>query len=52
MSLYEIQETIKKHITIIKKTIIKPLNFDIILKVPKKNGKKEEAQNKNQKVRA
>ena len=36
MDLYEVQETIKKHITIIKKTIVKPLNFDVIVKVPKK----------------
>ena len=42
MDLYEIQETIKKHITIIKKTIVKPLNFDIIIKVPKKNVEKAE----------
>lgn len=38
MNLYEIQETIKKHITIIKKTIVKPLNFDVIVRVPKGNG--------------
>ena len=36
MDLCEIQETIKKHITVIKKTIIKPLGFDVIIKVPKK----------------
>src|SRR3989344_1032210 len=44
MDLYEVQETIKKHITVIKKTIIKPLGFDIILKIPKdgaENGEKE-----------
>ena len=35
MDLCEIQETIKKHITIIKKTIVKPLDFDVIVKVPK-----------------
>ena len=38
MDLYEIQETIKKHITIIKKTIVKPLNFDVIIKIPKGNA--------------
>lgn len=44
MDLYEVQETIKKHITVIKKTIIKPLGFDIILKIPKdkaENGEKK-----------
>lgn len=41
MDLYEIQETIKKHITIIKRTIVKPLNFDVVIKVPKKNSEKE-----------
>lgn len=45
MDLYEVQETIKKHITIIKKTIIKPLGLDIIMRIPKKgksqNEKKE-----------
>ena len=38
MDLYEVQETIKKHITIIKKTIVKPLNFDVIVKIPKGNA--------------
>ena len=38
MDLYEVQETIKKHITIIKKTIVKPLNFDVIVKIPKENA--------------
>lgn len=42
MNLYEIQETIRKHITIIKKTIIRPLNFDVVIKVPKRNGQKKE----------
>lgn len=37
MDIFEIQETIKKHITIIKKTIVKPLNFDVVVKVPKKD---------------
>ena len=37
MELYEIQETIKKHITIIKKTIVKPLNLDVVIKIPKKD---------------
>ena len=38
MNLYEIQETIRKHITIIRKTIVKPLNFDVIVKIPKGNA--------------
>lgn len=42
MDLYEIQETIRKHVTIIKKTIVKPLNFDVVIKVPKKNEQKNE----------
>ena len=44
MDIYEIQETIKKHITIIKKTIVKPLDFDVVIKVPKKNADKAEQQ--------
>ena len=40
MDLYEIQETIKKHITIIKKTIVKPMDFDVVIKVPKKQSEK------------
>ncbi len=50
MSMLEIQETIKKHITIIKKTIIRPLGFDVIIKVPKEN-KVEKGKNENQKIR-
>ncbi|HLC62180.1 MAG TPA: hypothetical protein VJI52_04145 [Candidatus Nanoarchaeia archaeon] len=42
MDLYEIQETIKKHITIIKRTIVKPMDFDVVIKVPKKNAEKAE----------
>ena len=42
MDLYEIQETIRKHIIIIKKTIVKPLNFDVVIKVQKKNGQKNQ----------
>ena len=42
MDLYEIQETIKKHITIIKKTIVKPMDFDVVIKVPKQNAEKAE----------
>jgi hypothetical protein len=52
MDLYEVQETIRKHITVIKKTIIKPLGFDIIFKIPKdkvKNGEKKH--NEHEKVR-
>lgn len=46
MDLYEIQETIKKHITIIKKTIVKPMDFDVVIKVPKnKNEKTQEKEN-------
>ena len=44
MGLLEIQETIKKHITIIKKTIVNPLDFDVVIKVPKNNGQKKEAE--------
>ncbi len=40
MDLYEIQETIKKHITIIKRTIVKPMDFDVVIKVPKKQSEK------------
>lgn len=42
MDLYEIQETIKKHITIIKRTIVKPMDFDVVIKVPKKSAEKAE----------
>ena len=42
MDIYEIQETIKKNITVIKKTIVKPLDFDVVIKVPKKNVQQEE----------
>ena len=40
MDLCEIQETIKKKVTVIKKTIIRPFDFDVIVKVPKKNVEK------------
>ncbi len=39
MDICEIQETIKKHITIVRKTIVRPFNFDIIVKVPKQENK-------------
>ena len=42
MELYEIQESIKKNITIIRKTIVKPLNFDLMIKVPKKTAQQAE----------
>jgi len=42
MDSCEIQETIKKHITIIKRTIVKPMDFDVVIKVPKKNAEKAE----------
>lgn len=48
MDLYEIQETIKKHITIIKKTIVKPLNLDIVVKVPKSGGNKKQGRFENE----
>ena len=48
MDLYEIQETIKKHITIIKRTIVKPFNFDVVVKVPNKNGQKREGKAEQQ----
>ncbi len=35
MSLVEIQETIKKHVTVIKKTIIRP-SLEAIIAIPKK----------------
>ena len=40
MDLCEIEETIKKKVTVIKKTIIRPFDFDVIVKVPKKNAEK------------
>ena len=42
MELYEIQESIKKNITIIRKTIVKPLNFDLMIKAPKKTAQQAE----------
>jgi len=48
MDIIEITETIKKHITIIKKIIIKPLGFDVVVAVPKKNGKKTEKTQQNE----
>ncbi len=47
MDLCEVQETIRKRITIIKKTIIKPLGLDIIIKIPKKGAVKNGEKNHN-----
>ena len=44
MGFVEIQETIRKRITIIKKTIIDS-GFDAIIAVPKKEGKLQEKEN-------
>lgn len=44
MSLLEIQETIKKHITVIRKTIIRP-GIDVIIAIPKKETRIERKEN-------
>lgn len=41
MNILEIQETIKKHVTIIKKTIIKP-GIEAIIAIPKRKESKIE----------
>ena len=45
MSLIEIQETIKKHVTVIKKTIVRP-GIEAIIAIPK-NANKIERSDKN-----
>ncbi|MBS3131915.1 hypothetical protein J4212_05770 [Candidatus Woesearchaeota archaeon] len=39
MDMVEIQKIIKKRITVIKTTIVRPLGFDVVVAVPKhRNG--------------
>ena len=45
MTLLEIQETIKKHVTVIKKTIVRP-SLEAIIAIPKR-GNKIERSDKN-----
>jgi hypothetical protein len=49
MDIFELEETIRKHITIIKKTIVKPINLDVVIKVPKKNGQRHEEKSESKK---
>ena len=47
MDMVEIQKIIKKRITVIKTTIVRPLGFDVVVAVPKpKNGLKGTMQDK------
>lgn len=46
MKIVEIQRTIKKHITIVKRTIIKP-GIEAIIAIPKKKDNKIQVEEKN-----
>ena len=47
MNILEIQETIRKHITIVKKTIITP-GIEAIIAIPKKKKEKTEREEYNE----
>jgi len=46
MNILEIHETIKKHITVVKKTIIRP-GIEAIIAIPKKKDGKIELEDEN-----